>query len=203
MSRRPPTRKGLTDRPEEDRRARDASGLAGLLRRFKGLFRRPIAFVRRGFQLHVVIVDRRKASTPYQPPSLLQLRAELRARLLGHENEQTALVMRHLAVVHDELGRRGWAGVEALPSRVLAKALVQAQMLASEEASPSLKMLIERLRPLQVAAELREERQPRPNQGETGADAEVSEATHEDYEETKRSWFGTLAPEATPPDRDK
>jgi hypothetical protein len=173
------------------------------LRRVKGLLGRPIGVVRRGVQWHLVIVDRRNPSSLALPPSLMQLRAELRARLLGHANDSAAIVMRHLALVHDELGQRGWAGVEALPSKVLGKALVQTQMLASEEASSSLTMLIERLRSLQVAAELREERATRPGNSDNPGQVEVSESTHEDYEESKRSWFGTLAPGSRPPEVDK
>jgi hypothetical protein len=83
---------------------------------------------------------------------------DLRTRLLAHEHEQHAAVLRHLVFVHDVLGRQGWAGVGAMDARVLGKALVQAQMLASREASDGLSALVRQLHLLQVAAELREER---------------------------------------------
>jgi hypothetical protein len=39
--------------------------------------------------------------------------------------------MRHLALVHDELGSAGWLRVERLPAQVIGMATVQAEMLAS------------------------------------------------------------------------
>ena len=201
MSTSPPTRNGPRKMPVKDRRA--APGAKGSLRQLKGLLGRPLGLEWRGGQLHVVLIDRRRASPADQPPSLSQLRAELRARLLAHEHDHTAQVMRHLVFVHDVLGRKGWPGAGALPGQVLGKALVQAEMLASEEPSPSLAMIVERLRLLQVAANLREERETRPKDFEIGERLEVSESTYEEFQEMERSWVGTLPPGLVRPDRDK
>ena len=84
MSTSPPTRKGPRRVPVKDRRgAPGAKGTTGSLRRLKGLLGRPLGLERRGGRLRVVLIDRRRASPADQPPSLSQLRAELRARLLA------------------------------------------------------------------------------------------------------------------------
>ena len=78
------------------------------------------------------------------PPEVVELRDELSALLLDLD-EGHAVTWRHLVVVHDELGARGWPGVEALPARVLRKARIQAEMLASREPSQLLADFVERL----------------------------------------------------------
>ena len=131
--------------------------------------------------------------------------------------------MRHLVFVHDALGNQGWAGLETLPSPLLDKALVQAQMLVSQSASDRLTLLIGRLRVAKVTAELREQRQPREHEEPpdppdrpdprdpqvaapgiaTAAAVEVSETTHAEYEAMQRRWVATLSPEPTPQDLDR
>jgi hypothetical protein len=200
MSTDSPTRKRSPKMPAEDRRV--AAGAAAPLRRLKGLLVRPVGLERRGGQLHVVLVERRRARPEDQPPSLSQLRAELRARLLAHEDGRAAQVLRHLGFLHDELGRKGWRGVEALPAKVLGKALAQAEMLGSEEPSPALALLLEQLRPLHAAAELRDERAAQQNEFEAGGHVEVSEATHEEFDAMERSWVGTVPAGLSRPERD-
>lgn len=145
---------GLT--PIKDRRApAGAKGAAGFLRRLKGMLARPLRLQRHDGRLRLVLVDRRQARPVDALPSLPDSRDELRALLLLNDNEPAAGVMRHLVLVHDELGRRGWPGVEALPGQVLNMALVQAEMLASDEPTEALTVIIDRLRIAKVAAELR------------------------------------------------
>ena len=204
MSTSPSPRKQSRKAPVKDRRSgQDVKGTTVSLRRLKGLLSRPLGLEQRDGHLHVVLVDRRRSAPDDQPLSLPQLCTELRARLLIHGHDHTAHVMRHLVFVHDELGRKGWTAVEALPSQVLGKALVQAEMLASEEPSPSLAMLVERLRSIKVAADLREEHKSRSKEIEAGGRIEVSASTYEEFEETERSWVGTRPLALAPPGRDK
>jgi hypothetical protein len=204
MSTSPSPRKQSRKAPVKDRRSGPGvKGTTVSLRRLKGLLSRPLGLEQRDGHLHVVLVDRRRATPDDQPPPLPQLCAELRARLLIHGHDDTAHVMRHLVFVHDELGRKGWHGVEALPSQVLGKALVQAEMLASEEPSPSLAMLVESLRSIKVAADLREEHKSRSKEIEAGGRIEVSASTYEEFEEMERSWVGTLPLALAPPNCDK
>ena len=200
----PPAPKKPRNAPLEDRRAAPGSkGPASSLRWVKGALGRPLGLERRGSQLHVVLVDRRRKPAAEQPLSISHMRAELQVRLLAHEHGQAAHVMRHLVYVHDELGRKGWPGVEALPGQVVGKALVQAEMLASEESSASLVAIIERLRLLKAAADVREERKLQARSQDAEGKLDVSEATQEDFEMTKRHWAGTEPDGVAPANADK
>lgn len=200
MSKKPSDARSRGHTPQAGSQAerRSPPGAPGSLRWFKGLLGRPVALQRRDGRLHMVLVERRRPPEERRAQALEMLRDELRTRLLGDAHEHAAQAMRHLVFVHDELGRKGWAGVEAMPALVLRKALVQAQMLQDQEASPALTKLIDRVRVLLVGAELREERQARCVGQRDHAQVEVSEATQEDFEATERSWVGAV-PAVKPP----
>ena len=195
-------RKPLRKKPLKDRRL--PRGAPGSVRWLKGLLGRPLELQRRDGQLHVTLADRRRSPERVRADELALLREELRARLLSQEPEHAASVMRHLVFVHDALGREGWPGLEALPSRLLGKALVQTQMLVSQSASKRLALLIDRLRVAKVTAELREQREqhgkpaPLPAAPGTREAVEISEATHADFEAMERNWVATVAAETTP-----
>lgn len=194
----PPTRKAPRKMPAVDRRAPpDAKGAPVALRKMKGVLSRPLGFERRGSQLHVVLVERRRTPTSELPPSLEEQRTELRERLLSNENDQAAKVMRHLVFVHDELGRKGWHGVELLPAHVIGKAIMQAELLASQEPSKVLASITEKLRLLKVSADVREERKQQLRSQDNSENLEVSEATREEFDETERNWIDT--PSVPPP----
>lgn len=190
-------RRAARTRPSEVQQAgAERHGRQGRLGRLQSLLSRPLGLERRKGQLHVVLVDVRKPS-PSDPAVVLEmLRKELRDRLLAHQDAHAAQVMRHLVFVHHELGRKGWAGVGSFPSRVLRKALTQAEMLACEESSPMLSMAIDRLRACRVAAELREERAshgPDSAHFAGNSSTEVSEATHEEFAAMERGWVDTVS----------
>src|SRR5205085_1835801 len=63
--------------------------------------------------------------------------------------------VRNLFVVHDELGKGGWRGVEALPLSLVGRALVEASLLGLQEPSPVMVTIVETLRSIKVAAEAR------------------------------------------------
>lgn len=193
MSKRPPPAKGPPQAPQQERRS-NGDAPVGSLRHLKSLLGRPVGLERRGGQLHVVLVERRSSPRAGAQPALAPLRAELRARLLTHGSADAARVMRHLVYVHDELGRNGWRGVEALPAPVLARALAQAEMLVSAEASGPLSLLIDRLRLAQAAAGLRAERAARLEAAAAAGSPEVSETTQEAFDEVERSWVGSFPP---------
>ena len=198
MSNNPPTRK----MPLKDRRAAPgAKPAGGPLNQLKGLLGRPIGLQRQGSQLNVVLVERRSPLRADEAPSLTQLCAELRVRLLAEE-VPSAQVMRHLVQVHDALGSKGWPGVRALSGEVLRKALVQAEMLASMDPSSTLDMVIEQLRPLAEAAEQRDESESRLQDFKVGESLEVSESTFAEFEDMERSWIGTVPARLTRVDRD-
>jgi hypothetical protein len=192
-------------KPPVDRRARQATAgdANDSLRKVRGALGRPLAIERRDGQLQIVLVDRRRTAPADQAPLLADIRADLRIRLEDLADTPAARLMRHLGAVSSELERRGWAGVEAMPGSVLGRALVQAEMLASTEASDLLTILIDRLRLLKAAAEVREERQAHSLTLRDGS-LLVSEATHEEFEASQLSWDASqLAPFADPADRAK
>ena len=197
MSARPPTRKAQRTKPMEDQRAapggNDKRGSLGWVRNGLG---RSIGLEQRRNKLHVVLIDPRRgpAADPPQSP-LLQMRAELRTRLLVHD--PATQTVRNLVFVHEALGRSGWSGVEALPRPVMGKALVEAEMLDNQDPTPLMAMLIERLREIGVAADERAEHE-RAEQEELLQEferpevAEASETTFDEYERMERSWVGTV-----------
>lgn len=157
----------------------------------KGLLRRPLGLKRVGLRLRVVLLDRRRSGMSTQPLTLSQLRAELRERLLTPAHGTSIKMLRHLALVHEVLGRKGWEGVEALPAPVLGKALSQAEMLADVDASAAMESLITTLRVLQEKAALRDELLSEQAALDHYEQVEVQMATQEEYEALERTWSGT------------
>ncbi len=195
------SRKGSRSKPLKDRRAPSSAAGAGVsLHKLKGMLARPIGLAQQEGKLRLVFTERRRARPEGEAPSVALLCAELSARMLVHEAEEAAQTMRHLILVHDALERRGWPGVETMSSLVLKRAMSQAQMLAAEEPSPHLDMLIEGLRPLQAAAELRELRDARYDSLSYDSKPEVSESDFADFEDAQ-NWSGTMPAGLLPPDR--
>ena len=192
-----PGRKGSRQMPLKDRRAAP-DGKAGSLRKLKGLLARPLSLERRDGKLRVVLTERRRQRPADEPPSLSHLCAELSARLLAHETSEVQ-TMRHLILVHDALERRGWTALESMSALVLVKAIEQAEALAAEEPSPHMDMLIEGLRPLHVAADLRDQRESRLQDFRVGDNLEVSESDFADFEEVETGWTGTVPAGLVPP----
>jgi hypothetical protein len=189
--------------PAKERRAAPgAKGTSDPVRRLKSVLGRPLGLQRRDGQLHVVLVERRNAPQTDRAPSPTQLRDELSACLLAHGPDHAAHAMRHLLLVHDALGRKGWPGVGALPAPVLVDALVQAELLAREESSPAMAAIVEHLRRLKLAADLRDERESRIHDFKVGKNLEVSESTHEAFEQLERSWVGTVPSGFVLPERE-
>lgn len=193
-----PARHG-TLKPRKERRA--PRGAPGSTRWLKGLLGRPIALERRGGQLHLTLVERRRSPEVIELQQRQRLCDEVRVLLLDRGSDSEVAVLRHLALVLDVLVQRGWDGVAAMASGVLRKALMQAQLLESQDATPALSHLIERLRLLQVAASLREDRK----RGAPGPDysqhAEVIEVSAEEFEATQRHWVNTVTPALEPADK--
>jgi hypothetical protein len=199
-----PSRKGSSrNTPLKDRRAAPDAP-ANSLRKLKGMLNRPIRLERREGRLEVVLAERRRARPADEKPSIALLCAELSARLLAHEANEAAQTMRHLILVHDALERKGWPGIEAMSSLVLVKAIEQALLLAQEEPSPHMDMLVEGMRPLLAAAMLREQREARLHEMRLGDNVEVSESDYADFEDAEQDWAEGTVPLGLlpPPERD-
>ena len=136
---------------------------------------------------------RRGAGGEQPLPLLLQQRAELGARLLVHD--PATQPVRNLFLVHDQLAGLGWAGVETLPLPLVARALTEAKILASDESSPLLTTIIESLQDLLTAAGARstlEASEALEREWELPQCPEVSETNYDEYELMERSWIGTV-----------
>jgi hypothetical protein len=192
--------KGSRQMPLKDRRSPE--GKSGPLRKLKGLLGRPLGIERREGKLQVVLTERRRQRPADEPPSLSQLCAELSARLLAHEHTEVQ-TMRHLVLVHDALERRGWTALESMSALVLAKAIEQAEQLAAEEPSPHMDMLLEGLRPLHIAADLRDMRDSRMQDFRVGDNLEVSESDYAEFEDCETNWAGTMPVGLVPPQRER
>ena len=121
---------------------------------------------------------------------LMRQRAELGARLLVHD--PATQVVHHLFVVHDELQAQGWMGVDALPAKVLERALVEAEILQGDEPSSLLATIIAELGELKAAATARDLEKALEREFETMKGPEVSDTNFDEYELMERSWAGTV-----------
>jgi len=138
--------------------------------------------------------DRGEAADP-AARLLIEQRADLGARLLVHD--PATQHVRNLFVVHDELGKRGWRGVEALPLSLVGRAIVEASLLGLQEPSPVMTTIVETLRSIKVAAEARaaqalQDALEQEWEREEPAVPEVSETNYDEYELMERSWIGTV-----------
>lgn len=201
MRSKPPTKDSI-DAPLKERRAElQGNGAATPLKRLKGALGRPMALEWRSGQPHVVLVERRSGAR--MDRSQAHLCAELRARLLAQGADETSKLLRDLVVVHDKLTRKGWEGVGALPSTMLAKAIRQADMLASEEPSAALEQLAEHLRLHHAAAVARDQAKrvsamPRDDDGDAPHRIEVTEGSYKEFEDLERSWTRTMPSDLAP-----
>lgn len=200
MSARPPPRHAPDAEPAEDRSAAPASSdKRGSLRWVREVLGRSIRQEERRTRSHVAQVDARPGTADPPLSLLMQQRAELGARLLVHDPATQAV--RYLFIVHDELRTSGWSGVEALPLKVVERALAEAEMLAVDEPSPLLTTIIENLQALKLAADERAAQEALEREFETLQVPEVSETNYDEYELMERSWMGTVPAGLELPDR--
>ena len=200
MRRKPTPTQDSTDASLKERRAAlQGKGQANPLKRLKGALGRPVTLQWRDGQPHVVLVERRSGAARLDRAQA-HLCAELRALLLAQEADETSKLLRYLVVVHDTLSSKGWDGVGALAAAVLAKAIRQADMLASEDPSPALTQLVERLRLLHGAAAARDQARGKPvdDDGDAPTRVEVTEASYKEFEDLERSWTRTMPSDLAP-----
>lgn len=180
----------LVRKPFKDRRSSRVT--PGSLKWIKGILGRPLTLEKRDRSARLVLVDRRRRPEVIRAEALKQLSYELTLRLTELESGTARHAVRHLIAVHDALTRKGWSGVEMQPSRVLSKAVVQAQLISAREDSPRMRAFVDHLRKLQVASEVREDRLLHIQQTASAAAVEVHESTPEAFEASQREWVGTV-----------
>lgn len=202
MSAKPKTRLASRAKPAANRSAAPATQTRhGALRWLKDMLARSIGLGQPRKPLHVALDETGRATVANKSLSLLmQQRADLGARLLVHDPATQAV--RHLFVVHDELRDGGWLGVEALPLKVIDRALTEAEILASDEPSPVLTTIIDSLRQLKVAADARAAHQALEREWDQRQSPEVSDTNFDEFELMERSWMGTVPTGLERPGRD-
>jgi hypothetical protein len=174
--------------------------------------RRPLGWVRavlgrsikveqRKSQPHVALVGPKREPEADKTMSLVQQQcAEIGARLFVHD--PTTQAVRHLSIVHDELHSGGWERVEALPFKVIDRALTEAEILGNEEPSPLLTTIIAELRDQKATAEMRAAQEAAEAEGGKPLVPEVSDTNFDEYELMERSWAGTIPAGLELPSRD-
>ena len=134
----------------------------------------------------------RAAQSPDDPHERVRrMRRDLYELMQRHPDSRT--LMRHLDLVERSLRREGYAAVEALPVRVIAKALTQLERLVWDWTPAGLAELRSRL------AVMVKNRQPEARAAAVELDmsshhaaADVSEVDHAVFEEMERSWAGQM-----------
>lgn len=126
-----------------------------------------------------------------------QMRRELFTLLERHP--QSRQTMRHLDVVERVLRRQGFEAVQALPVKVLARALDEMESLVWDWSQAGLAEIRSRLavtvkarrnEPAVVEAKVQERYSTAPP-----IEADVTEVSHDVFEEMERSWTGKMPAE--------
>lgn len=185
----------LAARPLRERRA--ANGHKGSVRWMREILGRPLRMERRGRELHVVLQERRRSPEARRAESVRLLCAEIELRVAELGSQAARHAMRHLLAVKGVLQRKGWAAMTALPAAVLSRAAAQARMLGGRDRSARLELFTEHLIRMQVAAEVRADRNQAgaPYALERDPEAvEVSETTHEVWSASDPNWVGSVVP---------
>jgi len=137
--------KAPKSKPAEERHKR-------LIQRIRRLLARPLRIVRKGLNLHIVFAATSPSEAAVPDPrattaralaaddpvslELRQMRRELRQRLDRHPLSRTVFVQ--LAIVERELGRRGYAALQAVPIELLHEALEQLNAVIGRASSSEL-----------------------------------------------------------------
>jgi len=183
------------------------SQLGSSMKSVRQFLDRPISMRQGNLTLGTPASSVRAQAREAQRQRMRQMRRELYLLLEQHPTSRE--LMRHLDLVEHTLRREGLAGVEALPVRVVARALTQLEQLVWDWTAVGLADLrscmavIVKNRPLQAARELADREAEREAANTASLEleisspqaADVSEVEHDDlaiFEEMERSWAGRL-----------
>lgn len=163
------------------------------MRRF---LQRPISVAQGTLTFGVPPVSLRKQSREEERQRVRRMRRDLYELMEQHPGSRK--LMRHLDMVERCLRREGYAAVEALPVRVITKALAQLENLVRDWTKTGLAELRSRL------AVMVKNRQPEAEQDAAStaaieldmatqhSSADISEVDHATFEEMERSWIGEM-----------
>jgi hypothetical protein len=168
------------------------------MRRF---LQRPISVQQGNVTLGVSAGSVREQAREEERQRVRRMRRDLYTLMQQHPDSRQ--LMRHLDLVERTLRRDGCAAVEALPVRVLGKALTQLERLVWDWSPAGLAELRSRLAVTVKKRRDEAEREAEREAATTAAAeldmatsihfaADVSEVDHADYEEMERSWAGQM-----------
>ena len=159
---------------------------------------RPISVKKGGLTLGVPASSQRAQARDEQRQRVRRMRRDLYELMQQHPGSRQ--LMRHLDLVEHTLRREGFAAVEKLPVRVIAKALTQLERLVWDWTPVGLAELRSRLA-VMVKNRVPEAEQEAASTAaleldlvshHTGGVTEVTEVDHAEFEEMERSWAGQL-----------
>jgi hypothetical protein len=177
------------------------SQLTVSMQKMRRFLERPINVTEGHVKLGVAASRVREEARDEEHERVQRMRHDLFMLLQQHPNSRE--LMRHLDLVERTLRRKGYAAVEALPVRVVGKALAQLERLVWDWSPSGLAELRSRLavmvRNRRHEAEAEAEREAASTAAmeldiatTTHHAADVSEVDHADYEAMERSWTGTM-----------
>lgn len=163
----------------------------------RSFLQRPISVQRGNVTLGVAASSAREQARDEQRQRVRRMRRELYELMQQHPTSRQ--LMRHLDLVERTLRHEGYAAVEALPVRVIAKALTQLEKLVWDWSAPGLAELRSRLA-VMVKTRKPEAEQEAASTAALELDmmnahpgtADVTEVDHAMFEEMERSWAGQL-----------
>jgi hypothetical protein len=176
----------------------------------RSLFDRPIKVQRGNVQLGVPQAQARAQERESRHTRVRTMQAELRQLLDQHPG--TRKLMRHLALVEFTLRYKGLTAMQAMPTRVIARALAELERLVWDwspvglaELRSRLAVLVKNPPPGSSDAEVDAAEQAagpvsqphaHPHVLEAHAAAEITEIDHAAFEEMERSWARQMPPPA-------
>ena len=172
------------------------SKLGSSMKTVRSFLQRPISVRQGNVTLGLPASSLRAQARDEQRQRVRRMRRDLYELMQQHPTSRQ--LMRHLDLVERTLRHEGYAAVEALPVRVIAKSLTQLEKLVWDWTPVGLAELRSRL------AVMVKNRQPEAEQeaASTAAleldlvthhsAADVTEVDHADFEEMERSWAGQM-----------
>ncbi len=172
------------------------SQLGSSMKTVRSFLQRPISVQQGNVTLGVPASSLRAQARDEQRERVRRMRRDLYALMQQHPSSRQ--LMRHLDLVERTLRTEGYAAVEALPVRVITKALTQLEKLVWDWSSPGLGELRSRLA-VMVKDRQHEAQQEAASTAALELDliahhgaTDVTEVDHADYEEMERSWAGQM-----------
>ncbi len=164
----------------------------------RSFLQRPISMRKGGVTLGVPPSSARAQAREEHRQRVRTMRRDLYTLMQQHPSSRK--LMRHLDMVERTLRTQGYTALEALPVRVIEKALAQLENLVRDWSAPGLAELRSRL------AVMVKSRQPEAEQAAASTAAleldmathashgttDVTEVDHATFEEMERSWIGEM-----------